>query len=99
MQIDNTVILLLPLAFITSMMFYDNFLRGQPLVEKIIQGNLIPYLLLVIGFIFMQNHQKQTAPPKDDNLEKAILALSNEVQKMRTEAEWRSEARSQGLIL
>jgi hypothetical protein len=30
-------------------------------------------------------------------LEQAILALNNEIIKMRTEAEWKSEARSGGL--
>ncbi|CAJ0754483.1 21858_t:CDS:2, partial [Entrophospora sp. SA101] len=41
--------------------------------------------------------QTPISPPVDQTiykkLEKAILTLNNEINKMRTEAEWRSEAR------
>ena len=32
----------------------------------------------------------------DNNLERTVLTLSNELQRMRTEAEWRNDAISQG---
>jgi len=34
--------------------------------------------------------------PSIKKLEKAILALNNEINRMRTETEWKSEIRSQG---
>ncbi|CAJ0749618.1 14570_t:CDS:2 [Entrophospora sp. SA101] len=44
--------------------------------------------------------QTPISPPVDQTiykkLEKAILTLNNEINKMRTEAEWRSEARIGG---
>ena len=34
--------------------------------------------------------------PSIQKLEKAILTLNNEINRMRTEIEWKSEIRSQG---
>ena len=35
---------------------------------------------------------------RDNNLERTILTLSNELQRMRTEAEWRNDTASQGRL-
>ncbi|PKY13280.1 hypothetical protein RhiirB3_518667 [Rhizophagus irregularis] len=35
---------------------------------------------------------------RDNNLERTVLTLSNELQRMRTEAEWRNDAISQGRV-
>ncbi|CAG8452878.1 10229_t:CDS:2, partial [Ambispora gerdemannii] len=39
-----------------------------------------------------------TADQKIRKLEQAVLALNNEIVKMHTEAEWKSEARSGGQV-
>ncbi|CAH1770219.1 1225_t:CDS:2, partial [Entrophospora sp. SA101] len=39
---------------------------------------------------------QQTADPATKNIEKAILALNNEISKMRTESEWKSETQTLG---
>ncbi|CAJ0650819.1 9212_t:CDS:2 [Entrophospora sp. SA101] len=42
---------------------------------------------------------QQTADPATKNIEKAILALNNEISKMRTESEWKSETQTLGATL
>ncbi|CAH1770986.1 11123_t:CDS:2, partial [Entrophospora sp. SA101] len=42
---------------------------------------------------------QQSVDPATKNIEKAILALNNEISKMRTESEWKSETQSLEFIL
>ncbi|CAJ0644830.1 13611_t:CDS:2 [Entrophospora sp. SA101] len=50
--------------------------------------------------IFMRtSYKQQSVDPATKNIEKAILALNNEISKMRTESEWKSETQSLEFIL
>ncbi|CAJ0768922.1 8991_t:CDS:2, partial [Entrophospora sp. SA101] len=54
---------------------------------------IAPYVIM----IFMRiSYKQQTADPATKNIEKTILALNNEISKMRTESEWKSETQSLG---
>ncbi|CAJ0755953.1 189_t:CDS:2, partial [Entrophospora sp. SA101] len=54
---------------------------------------IAPYVIM----IFMRiSYKQQTADPATKNIEKAILALNNEISKMRTESEWKSETQTLG---
>ncbi|CAJ0913696.1 1899_t:CDS:2, partial [Entrophospora sp. SA101] len=47
--------------------------------------------------IFMRiSYKQQTTDPATKNIEKAILTLNNEISKMRTESEWKSETQTLG---
>ncbi|CAJ0834027.1 17223_t:CDS:2 [Entrophospora sp. SA101] len=47
--------------------------------------------------IFMRiSYKQQSVDPATKNIEKAILVLNNEISKMRTESEWKSETQSLG---
>ncbi|CAJ0647499.1 7375_t:CDS:2 [Entrophospora sp. SA101] len=47
--------------------------------------------------IFMRiSYKQQSVDPATKNIEKTILALNNEISKMRTESEWKNETQSLG---
>ena len=57
---------------------------------------IAPYVIM----IFMRiSYKQQTADPATKNIEKTILALNNEISKMRTESEWKSETQSLGKFI
>ena len=59
----------------------------------------IIYIIPAIAFIYLRKNIMSPQIPSDPSikkLEKAILALNNEINRMRTETEWKSEIRSQG---
>nr|CAG8582579.1 10754_t:CDS:2 [Entrophospora candida] len=54
---------------------------------------IAPYVIM----IFMRiSYKQQSVDPATKNIEKAILALNNEISKMCTESEWKSETQSLG---
>src|SRR5215204_3015367 len=80
------------LIFIAFVAIYEMLLRGILTVETfrgIFLGNAIIYIFLVGVFLFLRKYLSST-PAKSQiaKLEKSILALNNEIQKMKGEAEW-----------
>ena len=45
------------------------------------------------------SYKQQSVDPATKNIEKAILALNNEISKMRTESEWKSETQTLGKFI
>ena len=81
--------------FCVIVLIYEMISQGVITIENlqaIFSGNLIIYLFFAGAFIFFR--QQQTG--RNNNLERSILALNNELQRMRTENEWRNDAVSQG---
>ena len=58
-------------------------------------GNISIYIILAVAFIYFHNNQT-SGGQRNDDLKRSILALNNELQRMRTENEWRNETVSQG---
>src|SRR5205085_1247560 len=55
--------------------------------------NVNIYIIVAIAIIFFRKYLMRSG---DNNLERTVLTLSNELQRMRTEAEWRNDAISHG---
>jgi cbb3-type cytochrome oxidase subunit 3 len=62
-------------------------------LQTIFSGNLFLYIFFAGAFIYFRKQQTG----RNNNLDKTILALNNELRKMRTENEWRDDAVSQGM--
>ena len=60
--------------------------------EYFFGGNLIVYLFFISAFVYLRRNQAG----RNNNLERSILELNNELQRMRIENEWRVDAISQG---
>ena len=90
-MLSNSDILLLAF-FSISMLIYEMILRGVLTMETlqgIFSGNVIIYIFLVGVFLFLRKYLSSTlAKSQIAKLEKSILALNNEIQKMKGEAEW-----------
>src|ERR1051325_8388442 len=92
---SNSDIFLIAVFGIT-IVFYEMLSRGAltiEMIQGIFSGNINIYLFTVAGFIFFR---KYLMGSRDNNLERTILALNNEIQRMRTEADWKNDAISQG---
>ena len=63
-------------------------------LQAIFSENLFLYIIFAEAFIYF--HQQQTR--RNNGLERSILALNNELQKIRTENEWRNDTVSQDMI-
>src|SRR5688572_25028291 len=63
------------------------------MIQSIFSGNVNIYIIVAIAIIFFRKYLIRSG---DNNLERIVLTLSNEFQRMRTEAEWRNDAISQG---
>jgi len=79
-------------------LFYEMITRDILTIEMlqgIFSGNVIIYIFLVGVFLILRKYLSP-APAKSQvaKLEKTVLALNNEIQKMKGEAEW--ERVSQG---
>jgi hypothetical protein len=77
---------------------YEILLQGIITLETlraIFSGNIITYISFVASFIYFRKQQTG----RNSDLERSILALNNELQRMRTESEWRNDAVSQGKCL
>ena len=59
------------------------------MLQSIFLGNIIIYIFLVGVFLFLRKYLSST-PEKTQiaKLEKTVLALNNEIQKMKGEVEW-----------
>ncbi|CAG8813656.1 36725_t:CDS:2, partial [Racocetra persica] len=81
--------------FSVAIAIFEMLTRGvltMDMIQGIFSGNITIYIIFVVAIIFFRKYLKGSG---DNNLEKTILALSNELQRMRTEAEWRNETASQ----
>ncbi len=64
------------------------------ILQIIFSGNFFTYTILVEVFIYLHRYQ---ANPQN-NLERSILTLNNELQRMCIENEWRNEVISQDTV-
>ncbi|GBC45087.2 hypothetical protein GLOIN_2v1587402 [Rhizophagus irregularis DAOM 181602=DAOM 197198] len=64
------------------------------MIQGILSGNTSIYIILAIA-IFLSRKYLMGMQDKNNNLERTLLTLSNELQRIRTEAEWRNDASSQ----
>ncbi|GBB84989.1 hypothetical protein RclHR1_11580010 [Rhizophagus clarus] len=62
------------------------------MIQSIFSGNVNIYIIVAIAIIFFRKYLMRSG---DNNLERTVLTLSNELQRMRTEAEWRNDTASQ----
>jgi hypothetical protein len=61
-------------------------------IQNVFSGNVITYAVLAGALSFFRKYQ----PGTNNELERTVLALNNELQRMRTENEWKNDAVSQG---
>ncbi|PKK58546.1 hypothetical protein RhiirC2_763357 [Rhizophagus irregularis] len=61
-------------------------------LQNALSGNVITYAVIAGSLFFFRNYQ----PGTNKELERTVLALNNEIQRMRTEIEWKNDAISQG---
>jgi hypothetical protein len=85
---------------ISAVAFHEMLTRGiltMDMLQNILSGNVITYTFLagVLSF-FRTSGKYQPEKSNNNELEKMILTLNNELQKMRAENEWRNDAISQG---
>jgi len=95
----NSSDIFLFVIFITLIAIYELFNRGilnMEILHTITTGNEIIYIFLVVAFIYLRKNIMTPSDPSIKKLENAILILNNEINRMRTETEWKSEIRSQG---
>ena len=84
-------------VFGVTIVFYEMLSRGvltMEMIQDIFSGNISIYLIFAITIFFFR---KYLMGSRDNNLERTVLTLSNELQRMRTEAEWRNDTASQGI--
>ena len=94
---SNSDIFLIAVFGIT-IVFYEMLSRGvltMEMIQNIFSGNISIYLIFAITIFFLR---KYLMGSRDNNLERTVLTLSNELQRMRTEAEWRNDTASQGRL-
>ncbi|GES81249.1 hypothetical protein GLOIN_2v1510815 [Rhizophagus clarus] len=83
-------------VFGITIVFYEMLSRGvltMEMIQSIFSGNVNIYIIVAIAIIFFRKYLMRSG---DNNLERTVLTLSNELQRMRTEAEWRNDTASQG---
>ena len=78
--------------FSIVIIIYEMLTRGVLTIEmlqSIFSGNVIIYIFLVGVFLILRKYLSP-APAKSQvaKLEKTVLALNNEIQKMKGEVEW-----------
>lgn len=81
--------------FISVVAFHEMHAQGILTMDKLqnaLSGNVITYAVIAGSLFFFRNHQ----PGTNKELERTVLALNNEIQRMRTEIEWKNDAISQG---
>src|SRR4051812_4547789 len=61
---------------------------------NIFSENVTVYLLIAGGFLYMRRHQIGIQNNNNNNLERSILVLNNELQKMYTENEWKYDVKN-----
>ena len=83
--------------FCAVVLIYEMISRGVINIENlqaIFSGNLFLYLIFAGVIIYFRKQQTG----RNNDLERSILALNNELHRMRTENDWRNDAVSQGMI-
>ena len=92
--------------FVAVIVVGESYARGfltMELFYAIAGENVFIYVVLAIVLFSVRTASSpltSITPPVDPTIQKLkqdILSLHNEINKMRTEAEWKSEARSGGL--
>ena len=92
----NTDIFLIGIFGVT-IVFYEMLTHCvMEMIQGIFSGNINIYIIFAIAIFFFR---KYLMGSRDNNLERTLLTLSNELQKMCTEAEWRNDTASQGKLL
>ena len=84
-------------TFGVIIVFYEMLSHGvltMEMIQSIFSGNVNIYIIIAIAIIFFRKYLMRSG---DNNLERTVLTLSNELQRMRTEAEWRNDAISHAL--
>ena len=82
--------------FGVTIVFYEMLSHGvltMKMIQSIFSGNVNIYIIFAFAIFFFHKYLMWSG---DNNLERTVLTLSNELQRMRTEAEWRNDAISQG---
>jgi hypothetical protein len=64
------------------------------MLQNIFLGNIVTYSFLAGALTFFHKSQLRT----NKELERTVLALNNEIQRMCTENEWKNDAILQGKI-
>ena len=83
---SNSDIFLIAVFGIT-IVFYEMLSRGvltMEMIQSIFSGNVNIYIIVAIAIIFFRKYLMRSG---DNNLERTVLTLSNELQRMHTEAE------------
>lgn len=91
-MLSNTDFFLVAL-FIIAFIIYEMVLRGVLTIEilrGVFSGNVITYIIIVGVFLFLRifSTSASAESQKITKLEKTILALNNDIQKIKGEAEW-----------
>ncbi|UZO03089.1 uncharacterized protein OCT59_023502 [Rhizophagus irregularis] len=61
-------------------------------IQNVFSGNIISYAVVAVALAFFRKSQ----PRINNELERTVLALNNEIQRMRTEIKWKNNAILQG---
>ncbi|PKB92850.1 hypothetical protein RhiirA5_443159 [Rhizophagus irregularis] len=57
-------------------------------IQNAFSGNIISYVVVAVALAFFCKSQ----PRINNELERTVLALNNEIQRMRTEIKWKNNA-------
>ncbi|RGB39140.1 hypothetical protein C1646_690492, partial [Rhizophagus diaphanus] len=79
-------------VFSVTIVFYEMLSRDvltMKMIQSIFSGNINIYIIFAIAIFFFRKYLMGSG---DNNLERTVLTLSNELQRMRTEAEWKNDA-------
>jgi hypothetical protein len=79
--------------FISIIVFREMHTRGiltMDMLQNVFSGNVASYAVVAVALSFFRQ------PGANNELERTLLALNNELQKMRAENEWRNDVISQG---
>lgn len=93
-MISNSDIFLIA-VFSVAIVIFEMITRGVltiDIIQNIFSGNVYIYAIFAVAIIFFRKYLMES---RDNNLERTVLTLSNELQRIRTEAEWRNDAISQ----
>ena len=92
---SNTDIFLIAIFGVTIVIYemVTHSVLTIDMIQGIFSGNVNIYIIFAVAIFFFRKYLMRSG---DNNLERTVLTLSNELQRMRTEAEWRNDAISQG---
>jgi hypothetical protein len=87
-------------VFSIIVIIFEMISRGaltMDMIQGILSGNTSIYIILAIAIFFSRKYLMGMQDKNNNNLERTLLTLSNELQRIRTEAEWRNDVSSQGM--